>query len=98
MIKYNETEFINVCSNSKSMSEAASILNIHFNTFRNIAKKLNCYNINQGGKGIIKNMPSYKTEDILNGLYPQYQTFKLKNRLFNEKIKINKCEICEISE
>ena len=37
-------------------------------------------------------------DEILEGLHPYYQTFKLKNRLISEGIKENKCEICEISE
>ncbi len=98
MIKYNTEEFISTCNNSKSMSEAAMKLGIHFNTFSRIAKKLECYKPNQSGKGKTKNMPSIKLEDILNGLYPQYQTYKLKMRLFNDNIKQNICEICKISE
>ncbi len=37
-------------------------------------------------------------KDILEGKYPSYQTFKLRNRLISEGIKTNKCEICDISE
>ena len=37
-------------------------------------------------------------KDILEGKYPQYQTFKLKNRLISEGIKENKCDKCNIKE
>ena len=37
-------------------------------------------------------------QDILNGKHPEYQSFKLKNRLIKEGIKENKCECCGISE
>ena len=37
-------------------------------------------------------------QDILDGKYPNYQTYKLKNRLFKAGLKENKCEICGISE
>jgi len=98
MIKYDEQEFISVCNNANSMLEAATMLGIHFNTFSRIAKKLKCYKPNQSGKGINKKMPSINLEEILKGLHPHYQTFKLKIRLFKEGIKQNKCEVCEISE
>lgn len=57
---------------------------------------------NQGGKGTSK--PKYEgngkipLDDILRGKYPQYQTFKLKNRLFKVGLKENVCEICGTSE
>lgn len=37
-------------------------------------------------------------KDILDGKYPQYQTFKLHNRLLNEGIKEHKCECCGNTE
>ena len=36
--------------------------------------------------------------EILEGKHPSYQTFKLRNRLISEGIKVNKCEICGISD
>ena len=65
------------------MIEASRILNLHFNTFKRYALEFNCYKPNRGGKGIIHG-PSINridTNDILNGLYPDYQTFKLKKDL-----------------
>ena len=95
-IEPNKEYFVKVCNESKTMAEASRILNLHFNTFKKYALKFNCYKPNQGGKGIISG-PSerrIKTEDILNGLYPNYQTFKLKKRLIIEGIKEDKCELC----
>ena len=37
-------------------------------------------------------------QDILNGYHPYYQTFKLKNRLINEGLKKNICEMCGIKQ
>lgn len=98
MIKIKDKqEFINICNQSKSMAEACSKLNIHFNTFARYAKKFGCYNPNQCGKNIIKNRtPIFKLEDILNNKYPHFNTYKLKNRLIKAKIKENKCECCGI--
>ena len=84
------------------MSEAASKLGVHFNTFKTHAKRFGLYQPNRGGKG--KSKP--KTEgvgktplaDILSGKHPEYQTFKLKQRLFSEGLKSNKCEICGVNE
>ena len=94
MVKYNIEEFIKICKESKSMSEASTKMDMHINTFRRIAKKLECYKTNQSGKGIPKVMPAIPLLEILEGLHPQYNTYKLKNRLFKENLKKNKCEIC----
>lgn len=99
MLNIDKDYFIDVCNNSKSMSEACSMLGLHFNTFKRYAIKFNCYNTNQSGKGLHKRNNGNKIEltDILSGKYPEYQTFKLKNRLLTEGIKQNKCECCGIS-
>jgi hypothetical protein len=100
MIKYDEEEFRRVCSESKSMNEASVKLGIHFNTLRRIAKKLNCYKKNQGLKGTPR-LTDYKIPltEILDGKHPSYQTYKLKQRLIEEGIKKNECEIqsCKLS-
>lgn len=100
MINIDKDNFIAVCNNSKSMSKACSILGLHFNTFKKYAVKFNCYKPNPSGKGLNKknNGNKIKLNDILSGKHPEYQTFKLKNRLILEGIKENKCECCGISE
>ena len=99
MIKVNKENFIEVCNNSLTMAEACRKLNLHFNTFKRYAIKFGCYNTNQAGKGIKRKSPinKIKTEDILNGEYPDYQTFKLKNRLLQEGYKERKCECCGLT-
>jgi hypothetical protein len=47
--------------------------------------------VNNKGKSI-------SLESILAGDHPQYQTFKLKNKLLKDGIKENKCEICGLTE
>lgn len=95
----NKQEFIDTCKSSKSMSEAAVKLNMHFNTFKRYALKFECYSPNQSGKGTKKvRHVKILTEDILSGKYPEYQTYKLKNRLINEGYKEDKCELCGWSE
>ena len=96
MKKINETKFIEVCQDSKTMAEAARRLGMHYNTFIRWAKKLNCYTPNQSGKGTKKGQYSSRisTQDILDGKYPDYGTYKLKRRLIQEGYKEDKCELC----
>jgi hypothetical protein len=97
-MKYDLDSIRNVCLTSKSMAEAARKLNIHINTFRRLNRKYNLIETNQPGKGIKRKVKSTDLYEIINGLHPNYGTYKLKLRLFKERIKENKCEICDISE
>lgn len=94
----NEEEFINISNSSLSMSEAAARLHMRFATFKKYAIKFGCYKPNQGGKGSHKiSHNKYELNDILNGLHPGYQSYKLKNKLINAGLKENKCECCGIT-
>lgn len=97
-----EEQYRLACESSLTMAEAAAKLGVHFNTFKNRAKKFGLYSPNQGGKGKSKpkedGVGKFSLRDILSGKHPEYQTFKLKNRLFAEGLKENKCEICEIKD
>ena len=46
----------------------------------------------------VKNNVKIPIQEILNGMHPYYQTFKLNKRLLKEKIFKNECSICGISE
>ena len=99
-MNYNidKENFIRICENSKTMSEASRKLNLHFNTFKRYALKFNCYIPNQGGKDTNKIANNkFSTKDILEGKYPDYQPNKLKIRLLNEGYKEYKCEYCGLS-
>lgn len=85
-------------SSSKSMREAASKANLHFNTFKRYAQKLGIYTPNQAGKGISKTMPKIPLKEILDGNHPSYHTFKLGKRLLSEGIKPHKCEKCGLTD
>lgn len=95
----DKDNFIKVCNESKTMAEASRKLNMHFGTFARYAKKFECWNPNQSGKGIKKSSPKnkIKTQDIIEGKYPDFQTFKLKNRLLQEGYKEHKCECCGLT-
>lgn len=95
----DDKQFIEVCNSSISMSQAAATLKLHFNTFKRKAIKLGCYETNQGGVGVNKVMPpKVLLDDILEGRYPQFQTFKLKNRLLKIGLLKNQCSSCSIMD
>jgi len=101
-IQVTDDEIIQASKNANSGSHAASLLGIKYETYKIHAKRLNCFFKNQSGKGISKNKKEgngkISLSDILEGKYPQYQANKLRIRLFNEKYKERKCEICGIGE
>lgn len=90
-----DEEFIKICESAETMHKASIQLGYSsFNSFMRKAKKLNCYYPNQGGKGTIKKLQGVPLEEILDGLHPEYQTYKLKTRLIESGIKEDKCELC----
>lgn len=96
-----DQEFIEICNESATMALAAARIGIHFNTFKRKAEKLGCYKPNQGSKNVSKEWMKQRSiplEEILEGLHPQYQTFKLKQKLLQSDLKNNVCEECGISE
>ena len=93
----NKEYFKQICKESNTMAEAAMKLNLHYNTFIRIAKKLNCYKPNQGAKGCSKKHKITALDSLLlaiSGNYPTYQTNKLRLSILKYNIKPHKCEIC----
>lgn len=84
--------FIKVCNNSKSMAKAAEELELPFMTFKRMAIKLNCYNTNQSGKGLLKS--KVLLEDIITNKV-KFSTGQLKKRLLYDGILENKCVKCD---
>lgn len=96
--RIDDDYFRKVCQEANSMAEAASILGLHFNSFKKRALELNCYKPNQAGIGVRKNMPKIPIEDIIyHNEHPHYQSYKLKKRLIEEGIKTYQCEKCGIN-
>ena len=96
----SKSTFVETCKNSPTMAIAASTLGLHFNTLKRVAQELDCYEPNQGGRGITKPKENGKIplSEILAGEHPSYQTFKLKKRLIKEGVKENKCEKCGLRD
>jgi hypothetical protein len=85
-------QFIDACSNSQSMAQAATKLGLHFNTFKKYTVKYNCYNTNQSGKGIKKNIgPKVNINEIKTRA-------GIRKRIIKENIIEHKCNECGISE
>lgn len=100
-LKVTEYQIISASFSASSASEAASILGIKYETYRKHAIRLGVFRTNQSGKGTSKPINDdrkYPLKDILEGKYPNYQSNKLRKRLFSEKIKEEKCEICGTKE
>lgn len=100
-MQVTKKDLIFECAKAISMQEAARNLGLTFSTFRRYAKRAGCYKPNMGLKGGQRRRPSavaYPLSDILLGLYPNYSTYKLKNRLLAEGLKEYRCEICGLFE
>lgn len=92
-ILITRTEFINICKNSKTKSEAYHKMNMHRNTFEKYLKLFNYDFISQK-----RDKNKYDIEDIFNGKYPHYNTSHLNYRLIKEGYKERKCECCGNTE
>lgn len=90
-----DEQIIKSISECCSMAMAAKNVGMSFMSFRRRAKALGLYKPNQGGKGIKdKNNKRIPIQEILDGLHPEFQTYKLKLRLIDEGIFDDKCSIC----
>lgn len=100
MNRITDDEIIKITQNSLSMALAAKRCGMAYTTFIRKAKKLGIYNPNQSGKGMPKDQTkrTIPLKEILDGKYPQYQTYKLKIRLIKEGILEDRCEICGWNE
>jgi hypothetical protein len=96
----SDEEFIKITENCQSMTLAAKLTGMSYDSFKQRAKELKCFKPNPGGKGLKKpnafghDKNQILTKDILAGKYPQYQTYKLKLRLITEGYLEDKCSMC----
>ncbi len=93
--RITDQEIVEITTKSQTMALAAKRCGMAYTTFIRHAKRLGIYKPNQGGKGTEKKgYNKIPIEEILQGKYPQYQTYKLKTRLIDEGYKEDKCEKC----
>jgi 5-methylcytosine-specific restriction endonuclease McrA len=83
--------FIEICKKEQSMAKAASVLGLHFNTFKQYALKYECYAPNQAGKGVKKDIKKriHKLEDYA-------VRSSVRKTILKENLIEYKCGICEI--
>jgi hypothetical protein len=107
-----ESEIRYAMENTKSNAEAARFLKVSFTTYKKYArmytdrdsgKTLYELHKNQFGVGIPKNIASarkgiYSIDGILEGKFPQYPSWKLRNRLLALAIMPEECTCCGYSE
>lgn len=92
--KVSDKLILEFYNSNKTLHETAAGLSMSVVSLWRRAKKLNIK------WSDIRRVANNKIslDDILQGKFPEYQTFKLKNRLISEGVKKNECEVCNISE
>lgn len=74
------------------MAQAASVLGLHFNTFKRYAIKYDCYITNQSGKGIKKNIgPKVEIDKIKTRA-------GVRKRIIRDNLITYECNECGISK
>lgn len=98
--KCSDEMVIKAANNSLTMARGAIACGLHVQTFKRRAVELGVYRPNQGGAGTKKGhyITRIPTIEILDGKHPSYQTYKLRNRLIEEKILSYACSMCGIDE
>jgi predicted RNA-binding Zn-ribbon protein involved in translation (DUF1610 family) len=85
--------FIEICNQQPTMAKAAVALGLHFNTFKTYAVKYGCYEPNQAGKGIKKDIKKRITnlEDYANRA-------SVRRVIIKDGLLPYKCSECGINE
>jgi len=107
-----ESDIRYAMANTKSNAEAARFAKVSFTTWKKYAnmyldretnKTLYDLHTNQAGVGITKDVSRatsgpYPIDEILEGKFPAYPTWKLRNRLFALNIFPEECNCCGYAE
>lgn len=91
--KISDQDIIKCFEEKKTLHQSAADLNMTTVTLWRRARRLGLK-----WKNIPRKFTKFSLEDILAGKHPEYQTFKLKNKLIAAGIKENRCEVCDITE
>lgn len=91
-------EFIKICNESISMSEAIRKTKLHRRTFTKYAKQLECFKPNQGLKGGKKEIKNhkFKIEDWENDIIIDISRASLRKNIFDKKLLPHKCNKCQL--
>lgn len=99
-----ESEIREAQTKAVSGAQAAKYLNVSFTTYRKYATLYGIHKTfsNKCGKGVPKpknpNYGKYPLNDILEGKFPEYPLWKLKDRLIRAGHKQPLCELCGYCE
>jgi len=99
-----ESEIKEAQAKSKSAAQAAKHLNVSYACYKKYAKLYNLHTTftNKSGRGVLKTKNpktgKYPLDDILNGKFPDYPLWKLKDRLIRSGLKPAACEQCGYCE
>lgn len=99
-----ESEIKEVQQKARSAMEAARLLGVSYNTYKKYAKSYGIFeNLkNPDGTGIRKGYNikkgKYSLEDLLDGKYPDYPVYKLKQRILLNGYMLEKCNNCGFEE
>jgi hypothetical protein len=92
-----DQEFIEIVTNSITMSEACQKLGMKYSTFKRKAQKLGIWKPNQGGKGTCKvTKLTLSFEELLIKNSSRKGGPRLKERLLKANLLKNKCYECEL--
>lgn len=99
----SEAEIDEAQKATDNSTDAAKYLGITYRTYKKWCVTYNKWKINAWGKGSKKkywdpNRGKYPLNQIMDGKYPKYPIFRLKDLLIRSKIKEAKCEVCGFDE
>lgn len=103
--KYTEEQLIQAVKESRSIRQVLIAVGLapqggNYRTIKNLIQKLNLDTSHFSSQGWSKNLtigPKHPIEDYLSNKLT-IQSYKLKNRLFNEGLKGKVCESCNLTE
>ena len=98
-----ESEIKEAQEKYKTATDCAKYLNVSYNTYRKWAMRYGIFKINPWGKGDRKscwepNKGKYPLNQILEGKFPDYPVYRLKDLLIRSGTKKAECENCGFSE
>ena len=94
-----ESEIKEAQAHCNTAADCARYLKVGTMTYRKHAERYGIYKTNQWGKGSRKKIwdpekGMYPLNKILDGLYPDYPIYRLKDLIIRSKKKEAKCEMC----
>lgn len=97
-----ESEIEEAQSKTSCATEAARYLEINYRTYKKWCLIYGKWKTNPWGRGMKRkwdpNKGKYPLNEILDGKFPNYPPYRLKDLLIRSKTKEAKCEVCDFEE